>query len=425
MSRIPFDRPFGVGLATVALVGAMVGVTPRATPAQTPSTASKQAVSRILSSEVAVSRQDATLKLEFADGRSAEFAIRDGQVFSDGRELGKAERGGALDRAWRELLNEAMDAPTARLSGLLRDWNPPAGETGSRLDASLEAALQGVAAPALPAAPTAPAANAGTAPQAAPGEGSNSDSVSRLIERIQDLQQQVSDLEQTAVTRVVVPRSRGVDWLSPFRRIMHGLAGILSLLVSYAVLFGIGFGTIYFGGRKYIEGVADTARKAPMRSLLVGLAGSFLVFPAFILGIIALAISIVGIPALLIWVPLFPVALGLAALLGYLAVGHAAGEALAERRFYATDWFQRANSYYFLLTGLGLLMAFFLAGQVISMAPFLGFFAGLLKTLGVVTTWSAITLGFGAVLLSRAGTRPLPGKGRMSEPEIFAEETHA
>ena len=41
---------------------------------------------------------------------------------------------------------------------------------------------------------------------------------------------------------------------------------------------------------------------------LIGLAGSFLVIPAFVLGIIALTISIVGIPALLAWVPLFPIA---------------------------------------------------------------------------------------------------------------------
>ena len=88
------------------------------------------------------------------------------------------------------------------------------------------------------------------------------------------------------------------------------------------------------------------------------------------------------------------------------------------------DWFQRGNSYYFLMTGLGLLMALFIAAQVVSMAgPWLGFFRGALTALGVVVTWAAVSIGFGAVLLSRGGTRPV----RMAaspEPEIYAEETH-
>ena len=76
-----------------------------------------------------------------------------------------------------------------------------------------------------------------------------------------------------------------------------------------------------------------------------------------------------------------------AGVLGYLGVAHAAGEAFAERRFYVTDWFKRGNSYYFLLTGLGVLLAFFLASQVVHMAgPWLRFISGILIFFGVVTT---------------------------------------
>jgi hypothetical protein len=139
----------------------------------------------------------------------------------------------------------------------------------------------------------------------------------------------------------------------------------------------------------------------------VGLAASFLVIPVFVLGIIVLAISIVGIPALLIWVPAFPLAVVLGCLFGYLSVAHAAGEAFAERRFYGGDWFSRANSYYYLLTGLGLLLVLFVAAHVVQiLGPWIGFIHDILMFLGVVLTWGAITTGFGAVLITRAGTRP-------------------
>jgi hypothetical protein len=111
---------------------------------------------------------------------------------------------------------------------------------------------------------------------------------------------------------------------------------------------------------------------------------------------------------LLVWLPAFPLVVVLSGILGYLGVAHATGEALAERRFYGGDWFSRANSYYYLLTGLGMLLALFLAAHVIELlGPWLGFIHGILMFLGVVLTWAAATTGFGAVLITRAGTRPL------------------
>jgi len=115
-------------------------------------------------------------------------------------------------------------------------------------------------------------------------------------------------------------------------------------------------------------------------------------------------------------------------LLGYIGVAHAAGEALAERRFYATDWFQRGNSYYFLITGLGLLLAPFAVMHAVSMAgPWLGFLSGILGAIGFIATWAALSIGLGAVLLSRAGTRPngsVPSAAS-PDPEIYAETTGA
>jgi hypothetical protein len=231
----------------------------------------------------------------------------------------------------------------------------------------------------------------------------------------------MDELENSASTQIT---SRRTWHRGPLDSLLRGIGDIFSVLVLYAIMFAIAFTAIAFGGRKYIEGVADTARQMTMRSWLVGLAATFLVIPAFILGIIALAISIVGIPALLAWVPLFPLGVVLSLALGYIGVAHAAGESFAERRFYVNDWFQRGNSYYFLITGLGLLLAMFVFAGIIEMAgPWLGFIRGLLIFLGVVITWAAFTIGFGAVLVSRGGTRPL-GKAPLLDVEDFAEEAH-
>lgn len=371
-----------------------------------PSLAAAQ--NRILSSEIAVSRENAMLRLELEDGRTLDVAIRDGRAQVDGADAGVAARGGELDRAWRDLLDRAMDATTPELAGLLTGWSPPSGGGAGRdLDVALENALSGV--------PIATPAQTDPAPM--------TDSVDRLVDRISELERQLADIDEDVVenrARAVTVERRG-----PFFRLWRGIEGVISLLLLGTVLFGVGFTTIFFGGRRYIEGVADTARASTTRSLLVGLAAMFLIIPAYVLGMIALAISIVGIPALLLWVPLFPVAVGLAAVLGYIGVGHAAGEALAERRFSGTDWFRRGNSYYFLMSGIGLLLSLFIASRIVSVTG-IDFFSGLLFGLGVVITWAAVSIGLGAVLLSRAGTRSPDGTPNVpGEPEMYAEETHA
>jgi hypothetical protein len=405
MSRTRSDstlvRRLGAGLALLLLAISAV-----------PAAAQQEAqLLDVLSSEINVSRDAASLRLELADGRSLQVAVRDGGAYVDGTRIGDAPRGGPLDRAWRELLNRGMDVPSSELPQLLADWEAT-GDVGTRMDQALEAALR---------VPTGdPEAAADDATAAAPA----TDSVDRLQQRIAELERQVRQAETRtadarATRRVVERPSRS----SPFRHITQGLAGIFSLLVTYVVLFAIGVAVIFFGGRRYIEGVADTARRMPGRSLLVGVAGAFLVVPAFVLGIIALAISIIGIPALLVWVPGFPLAVGLAGLLGYLGIAHALGEVLAERRFEGADWFQRSNSYYFLLSGIGLLLALFIAGNVVHMAgPWMRPIRGLLMFFGGFATFLSIGIGFGAVLLSRAGTQPARSEPVLDDQDLYAEE---
>jgi len=381
----------------------------------------EQGLKRIVSSEISTSRNEARLALEFEDETRVALAVRDGRAWLGSREIGEVPPGSPVDRSWRELLRRASEASREQFPLILASWQPP---QDTELDRQLEAALGGSLDPALAIAE--PVIVVPVEPDV---ESELTDSVERLTERLTELQVEVAEMEDHSRFPAVIRlrEARGGNWFSrgPFRHVFAGISGLLKSAILFGILFAMSFVAIFFGGRRYIEGVADTARAATGRSLLVGLAASFLVIPVFILGILALAISIVGIPALLAWVPLFPVAVGLALILGYVGVAHAAGEALAERRFYLSDWFERGNSYYFLISGFGLLLAPFILMNVVRMAgPWLGFLYGICVVVGVIGTWTALSVGLGAVLISRAGTRPLRPISA-SEPEIYAEPTSA
>ncbi|MDX1646101.1 MAG: hypothetical protein R3304_03060 [Longimicrobiales bacterium] len=193
--------------------------------------------------------------------------------------------------------------------------------------------------------------------------------------------------------------------MAPFRPVIRGVGGVLEKLILVFVLAVVGAGFLAFAGEN-METISETARRSPGRAAMVGVAGSFLLLPVWILGAVALAISIVGIPVAIAWLPLFPLAAGLAALLGYLAVAQNTGEWLARTDFPWTGWIERSNPVYTMVAGLiGLLLAF-IAGHVISIAPFLDFLAGLLFAVGIIVTIVAVQIGFGAVLLTRGGRRP-------------------
>lgn len=189
-------------------------------------------------------------------------------------------------------------------------------------------------------------------------------------------------------------------WLDPVRR---GASGIVSTLALWLVLAGIG-ATLVFYGRPYLETVSDTVRGATLRSGATGLAASFLVIPAFVVLIVALSVSIIGIPLLLVAIPLYPLALFAATVLGLLGVTHAIGERTAEQSRTGLD-LRYSNSYAYLFTGLGMVLMPLLAAHLIAMTGFLGFIGTLLKIATWCAIWFASTVGLGAVILSRAGTR--------------------
>lgn len=196
----------------------------------------------------------------------------------------------------------------------------------------------------------------------------------------------------------------GFSLLSPVRSVVRGIGGVIEKVFLVVVLALLGAGAVAFAGPN-LDVVAETARRAPTRAAGVGLAGTFLLIPVWLLGAVALAVSIVGIPVALAWLPLFPAAAVLAGAFGYLAVAKNTGAWLAGSGWAWTDWIRERNPVHLIVAGLVGLMAAFVVADLVSILPFFGFVSGVLVFLGSVLTFAAVQIGFGAVILTRGGRR--------------------
>lgn len=230
------------------------------------------------------------------------------------------------------------------------------------------------------------------------GRGSYAEQVERALSGRSEGRTSASSDRERARSERHAARAR--FWSDPIRR---GFAGIISTVAFGIVLAGIG-GALIFFGRSHLETVSDTVRSATLRSAATGLAATFLMIPAFVVLIVALAVSIIGIPLLLIAVPLYPLAIFAGSIFGLVGVAHAMGERTAEQSRDALD-LRYGNAYAHLFTGLAILLAPLLAAHLLQMTGFLGVIGILLKIATWAVIWLASTVGFGAVILSRAGTR--------------------
>ncbi len=194
--------------------------------------------------------------------------------------------------------------------------------------------------------------------------------------------------------------------LAIFGNFGRALSGVLRNLMLLMIL-GISGGAVVHFAPANLDAVAESARRAPARALTVGMAGTFMLLPAFVLGIIGLAISIIGIPGLLLWVPFFPVAVLLAIGLGYVAIARNVGTWVARQKLPRMGWVRVTNAHTLIFGGLVILLAPYILGSLLQVGG--GWFGGLRTLLGVVgVTGNAIAalIGFGAVLTTRAGRKP-------------------
>jgi hypothetical protein len=187
----------------------------------------------------------------------------------------------------------------------------------------------------------------------------------------------------------------------------------VSLAVGwYLVLAAIGLAVVLFA-RGNLETISDRIRRDFTRSFLYGLAGQLLLVPALLVSIVALAITVIGIILIPFAIVGFCLAVAGALALGFIAMSFVIGDAAMRWRGAAVGG-GRAQLLQFLLIGLSIYLVLWVIGGAVGGFGALG---GLVRFIVTVLTWVALTVGFGATLASRGGTRT--GAAReLEEPEL-------
>ncbi len=197
-------------------------------------------------------------------------------------------------------------------------------------------------------------------------------------------------------------RWRGANFPGMLRDTILGRVGSLAgtlFRVAFVMLLAL---VVVAFGRPWIERIADRASADPLRAGLTGFLAQLLFFPVLLMTVIVLAVSIVGIPLLLL-LPFAIVLVLIVLLVGFTGVAYHAGR-LLNGRF---GWTER-GPYATVLLGV---LTIALVTVVARSAAVIGgsFFTLPLSAVGYMVEYAAWTLGFGAAILAWWRGRQLSG----------------
>lgn len=180
-------------------------------------------------------------------------------------------------------------------------------------------------------------------------------------------------------------------------------AGVLAVIGLVALLLA----------RRNLERVAEAVRLKFGRSFLTGIVGQLAFFPALLAIIVVLAITIVGILVIPIALVAFLTAVAGAAALGFLAVAYASGDSVLRRGSAISP----ASVGLALFCGLGIYVIAWLLAAALTEIAIVGM---LVRAIVGLVTWVALTVGFGATILTRGGSRDIVPD--VSEPVVLPED---
>jgi hypothetical protein len=210
------------------------------------------------------------------------------------------------------------------------------------------------------------------------------------------------------VDNVAIGSGRGPRWEFPgvLRDTVGGRIGSLAgtlIRIGFLALLTL---VVVAVAQGWIERIADRTAADPLRAGLVGFFAQLLFVPVLVITIVVLAVSIVGIPLLLL-IPFALFALLLMCLVGFTGVAYHAGRWVNAR----LGWTGR-GAYSTVFIGVLLIAALSIVARSAAIAGG-AFFTWPLSATGYVVEYIAWTLGIGAAILAwlqrrRITPPPLP-----------------
>ena len=189
------------------------------------------------------------------------------------------------------------------------------------------------------------------------------------------------------------PWGRGGGFGNMMRNTVFGRVGSFAGTVVRVGLLAVFALLVALFGRSWVERIAERASADPLRSGLTGFLGQVLFIPVLVVTVVILAVSIIGIP-LLVLVPFGIIALVLVALVGFTGVAYYVGGLLG-RRF---GWPERSPHVTVLLGVLAIALITLLARAAAIVGG--GLITFPFAFVGYIVEYIAWTLGFGAAILA-------------------------
>jgi hypothetical protein len=179
-----------------------------------------------------------------------------------------------------------------------------------------------------------------------------------------------------------------------------GLGGFIVKMFLLGLMIAVGMGVVLLFP-KQLDIIEERIRTAPGKSGLAGFLGEILIFPLLIFAIILLCITVVGIPLIIFVVPLYIFAIIAAFFFGYIGMASITAKIVEGRAN-----LNMGSPYARVALGIIILSLAWM------MASFFGFVGGPIRFLAVLfnmLAWMifylASTIGFGAVVMTRFGSR--------------------
>jgi hypothetical protein len=174
----------------------------------------------------------------------------------------------------------------------------------------------------------------------------------------------------------------------------------VALTLGWAgVVLVIGIGLLVFGGRT-LDVVGETIDQRFGKSFLVGLGATLGLAPALALLIVGLALTILGVLLIPFAIVAYILAVVGVVALGFLAAVRVTGQSLSR----SNKLNARGAALRALVIGVVSFLGLWLVAALATPWPAVEW---VLRLIAFAATWAAATVGLGATIISRGGTRPI------------------